>query len=384
MPDVEAAIQETKGIPPQTAIEVRSGVKLRRTSGGIPVLRLHYAAHPERNPDEHPEWKRIERRKYTSQASWDREQEIQDESGGGELVFADTLVTHWKKIVIEDPRWQPDPEWTVQGGGDHGKTNPTVIERAYVDFKGTIYFAGELYQPGKEVWQHAPVMKRMPDFNRMDPCYFDPTAFDMTLQQSQRPGQSAERAKSIGELYQEQGIEVFAPFGGDRSDVSFAARLQLHWADLENREPTVKIVCRNYSEKPQFGLNPWDCPNLLWELMRARRQKLSAQQLLSRNTSEAILDKDNHARDAMKYMVMSYPEPAQKSLERRVTERVAAICEKALDPNSDAAATIAILQYQKMLREAAAEENDEPVYYGRKTRHIVRRAEREMRIRGRR
>ena len=102
-----------------------------------------------------------------------------------------------------------------------------MIERAYVDFKGTIYFAREMYQPGKEVWQHAPVMKRMPDFNRIVPCYFDPTAFDMTLQQSQWPGQRVERAKSIGELYQEQGIEVFAPFGGDRSDVSFAARLQL-------------------------------------------------------------------------------------------------------------------------------------------------------------
>jgi hypothetical protein len=25
--------------------------------------------------------------------------------------------------------------------------------------------------------------------------------------------------------------------------VSFAARLQLHWADLEKREPSVKIVC---------------------------------------------------------------------------------------------------------------------------------------------
>src|SRR5579864_6617368 len=52
-------------------------------------------------------------------------------------------------------------------------------------------------------------------------------------------------------------------------DVSFAARLMLHWADLGNRDPTVKIVCRNYSETPQFGSPPWDNPNLLWELMRA-------------------------------------------------------------------------------------------------------------------
>ena len=47
------------------------------------------------------------RRTYTSQSEWDREQEIIDEAGGGELVFADTLVTYWDKIVITDPAWRP-------------------------------------------------------------------------------------------------------------------------------------------------------------------------------------------------------------------------------------------------------------------------------------
>jgi hypothetical protein len=44
--------------------------------------------------------------------------------------------------------------------------------------------------------------------------------------------------------------------------------------------------------------------------MRCRREKLSAHQLLSRNASERIVDKDNHARDAMKYVLMSWPEPS--------------------------------------------------------------------------
>jgi hypothetical protein len=46
--------------------------------------------------------------------------------------------------------------------------------------------------------------------------------------------------------------------------------------------------------------------------MRTRRAKLTAQQLLSRNSSEAIIDKDNHARDAMKCVLMSHPEPTSK------------------------------------------------------------------------
>ena len=63
--------------------------------------------------------------------------------------------------------------------------------------------------------------------------------------------------------------------------------------------------------------------------MVARRVKLTAQQLLRRNTSGAIVDKDDHARDAMKYLLMSRPEPSRKSLERRVMERVQSVMEQA-------------------------------------------------------
>jgi hypothetical protein len=94
------ALAETAKLPPQTAVEVRRGVRVRRTKNEIPVLRLHYSCHPERNPEINPDWKKGERKKYTSQADWDREQEIFDEAGGGELVFRETLDAHWDKIVI--------------------------------------------------------------------------------------------------------------------------------------------------------------------------------------------------------------------------------------------------------------------------------------------
>jgi hypothetical protein len=364
-------------LPPQKHVEIRPGVTLRLTSGGIGVVRFHYLAHPDRDPERHPDWKARERRKYTSQASWDREQEIMDEAGGGELVFWETINKYWKKIVITDPGWRPDPGWRVEGGFDHGKTNPTALERVYVDFDGNLIFAGEYYQPGKEIWQHAPVMKRMPDFPRMEPCFADPTIFPMTVQQSQRPGEAVQRAKSIAELYAEQGIEGFIPFAYDRSDVSFAARMHLHWSDLEHRAPSVRIVCRNWTETPQPGLHPWDCPNLLWELMRARRVKLTAQQLLSRNVSEALVDKDNHARDAMKYQVMSHPEPAKKSVERRVQERLTKIIEgdkeRGIEPHSEEAMTSAMVNFQKILREEQQDDDDDDgPYQGPNARRRIR------------
>jgi len=340
---VQQALSATKELAPQTSIDVRRGVSIRRTRGGIAVVRVHYPAHPERDPDLNPEWKATERKLYTSEASWQREQEIVDEAGGGELVFADVLVSNWDRIVISDPKWRPDPKWEIVAGFDHGKTNPTVLLRACLSDEGEIIFCGEYYQPGKEIWQHAMELREMANIRRISACYADPTIFDATFQQSQI-GPVPERAKSVNELYVEQGIGLFAPFARDRSDVSFAATLMTHWANLNERKPTVRIVCRNYSDRPQPGLHNWDCPNLLWELMRTRRVKLSAHQLLYRNVAEAIVDKDNHARDAMKYILMSHPEPRIKTPEEIAAEHVRGLAEQG-------DLTSAAIGYQQKLQE---------------------------------
>ena len=359
MKNIKELLKKSTAVPPQSKVETVRGMCVHRTKGGIPVLSIHYSADPERDPEIHPEWKQTERKAYSSQAAWDREQEMVDEAGGGELVFADTLVTYWSKIVISDPGWKPSPHWRVEGGFDHGKTNPTALLRAYIDGDGAIYFCGEYYMPGKEVWEHAPEIRKMPDIRRLSACYADPSIFDCTMQQSINPANThaaRQSAKSINDLYHEQGIQLFWPFSLDRSDVGFAARLMLHWSNLETREPTVRIVCRNRSEQPQYGLHPWDCPNLLWELMRCRREKLSAQQLLSRNISERIVDKDNHARDAMKYVLMSLPEPSVLGSNDTIRETV-----KQLADIGDL--TSAFIRYQQHMAESEAVEK--PIFLGR-------------------
>src|SRR5262249_5679984 len=60
------------------------GITTRRTRLGVEIVRVHYTADPERDS----EWAKRERQKYSSQAAWDREQEIVHEAGGGELLFA--------------------------------------------------------------------------------------------------------------------------------------------------------------------------------------------------------------------------------------------------------------------------------------------------------
>jgi hypothetical protein len=331
MRNVREVLRKSKTVAPQSKLEIVRGMNLHRTKGGIPVVSIHYSADPERDPEIHPQWKQTERKTYSSQAAWDREQEMVDEAGGGELVFADTLLTYYNKIVITDPSWRPSPHWRIEAGFDHGKTNPTALLRAYIDGDGVIYFCGEYYMPGREVWEHVPEICGMPDIRRITACYADPSIFDCTMQQSINPTNSVtirQSAKSINDLYREQGIELFWPFAMDRSDVGFAARLMHHWSNLDQREPTVRIVCWQRSEQPQPGLHNWDCPNLLWELMRTRRVKLTGQQMLTRNISEAIVDKDNHARDAMKYVVMSLPEPSSMGANDRLRQDLKQLAEQ--------------------------------------------------------
>jgi hypothetical protein len=73
-------------------------------------------------------------------------------------------------------------------------------------------------------------------------------------------------------------------------------------------------------QRPVYGLHNDGCPNLLWELRQARREELSAGQLLHRNPTERIVDKNNHLRDCLKYLCLSTPEPAEKTQSMRERE----------------------------------------------------------------
>ena len=52
-----------------------------------------------------------------------------------------------------------------------------------------------------------------------------------------------------------------------------------------------------------------------------KRNDLEAE-LRVRNISERVVDKDNHLRDCLKYLVLSLPSPADTPLEVRVSVRL--------------------------------------------------------------
>ena len=250
------------------------------------------------------------------------------EAGGGELVFGEILTRWGHKIIITDPGFKPSPRWRTLGGFDHGKTNPTALERAKVDHDGVIYLCGEYYMPGltpKEHYAYIPDERLgWPDVFEWESIMADPSIFDET--QAQDSGKFRSIAQLYFEASEEAGGAALPLAQGNNNEAMGMERLLEHWRDLDHREPTLKIVCRMDYSRRQFGLFKEDSPNLVWELKRARREKLTAQQLMRKNPSEKLVDKDNHGRDCLKYLLNGIPQAAEVTKEmkqERIVEKYA-------------------------------------------------------------
>jgi len=299
---------------------IARGLTQRRTRQGNSVIRVHYSADPERGP----QWAAQERRKYSSQGAWDREQEIIHEAGGGERIFAEVFSNWSDKIIIDSEQFHPAPSWKRIAGFDHGKANPTAALVGCVDSDGVIYLTGEYYQPGLSPRQHCPWLQSLHGFLDAE-VIADPSIFYRNHAQ----GDGSFRA--VAELYMEVGITNLVP-APQNNELLGIERILSHWLNLEDRAPTLKILCpRNLREiqRPFYGLHNDGCPNLLWELRQARREELSAGQLLHRNPTERIVDKNNHLRDCLKYICLSMPEPTQSTWSVRAREAM-----KTMDPTT--------------------------------------------------
>jgi hypothetical protein len=332
---VDEAYAELALLPPQERIEISRGVGLRFKANGIPVVSIHYSADPKRDPEteEGMRWYTEAKKTYSSEGAWAREQEMDDNAGGGELLLAPTLQKYRDSIIISDPDWMPDPRWDCVEGFDHGKTNATCLLKAYIDFEGCIYLCGEYYnyrrefKPGiepwaNEIWQNVDMLNGLHSIGKPRWCMADPSLF--YDKEAQKDGTFAE----INDVYRKQGVKFLSKYEGERSDLTLVSRIMERWARLDEFQPMLKIVCRNYTAKRQPGLHPFDCPNLLWELYRVKRAELSDRQLMTRNPVESIIDKDNHARDAFKYLLMMLPRPTAVPLIEQFENMIAGVEQK--------------------------------------------------------
>ena len=275
------------------------GMSLRRMSDNRPVYRVHYSADPERDAG----WAETERKKYSSQGAWDREQEIIHEGSGRERIFAGILGRYAEKIVIEPARFHPEKHWQRFGGFDHGRTNPTAALVAWMDDDGVLYISAEYYQPVLSLAEHRSNLAQLKGFNQSH-VYADPSIFYST------EAQANGGFEAVSDIYARLGITNLIRAKVVHETLGIECILD-HWRDLDHREPTLKIVCpreKRDISRPIYGIHNDGCPNLLWELRRACKDKTG------------IVDQDNHLRDALKYLCVSTVEAARQAPTRKTKQ----------------------------------------------------------------
>lgn len=286
------------------------GFTPRITSGGIAVRRFHYSADSRKRPGtpDGDAWVREESRAYplgTSDPRWQKEMEIKYGALGGSFLFPRWEI--WKAngaIVI--PPFDP-VGYRIYASYDHGYNSAAAFLVHGMNNDGIITTVWEFYADHVPAHQIAEIIKGNP-VRTQDGRYFRGNPFagresfiiaDPSIWAEDNPQHNGPN-KSTAQIFRDCGVAMIQ---GERgADVTVAEWLHGHfWAD-----PT----------KPLYRISSF-CEKLIWELGKLRHKEYSAIVAMNRNNAEELVDKDNHAWDALKYFLRRFPPaPKMKAAER--------------------------------------------------------------------
>lgn len=186
-----------------------------------------------------------------------------------------------EKHIIEP--FDPPSNWLHVAAMDHGFNNPTAWLWAAIDKDGRIFVYDEHYESGRIVAHHAQKVheingehKRIPDYNVGDPSIRNVDPITGT---------------SVQLEYIEHGVPICLGNNDQRAGINRVAR----YFTGVNGYPRL-FITKN-------------CINLLQELPRLRWSTWSSKKIAAdKNKKEEQHKKNDHAADALRYLVSSRPE----------------------------------------------------------------------------
>lgn len=286
---------------PETVSPNKDALKMRITKGGLPVVKLHYAADAEKNPSNSVgrAWLMSALQGYNGgieDPKWLKEMEIKYGAGAGGKIFP-----QWQE-------WQKDSNIFIDGvvdlagarlygSYDHGYANPAcyLVHAIHPDsMRQTIW---EFYADGVPVPKIAEIIKgvtvTLDDGRTFEGNPYagkevfricDPEIMRETQVMAQGPN------KSVAWMFSQNGVHFMGGTKGDDGTVASWLTGNL-WLDPHSPGYQIHRCCRN----------------LIWELGLLQRKSLTSLQARTRNQPEQLLDKDNHAWDALKYWLKRFP-----------------------------------------------------------------------------
>ena len=257
---------------------------VKRNKQGHTVVRLHYSADPDKNPETAAgkNWFDKMSGRYlgsTASLGWRREYEIDFKAGSGELVFPDFL--NWDTVIDSFPI--PDT-YNLYGGLDWGSRNPVSFHVYAESPDQQFYSIWEYYEKGNQtnVFEVSKMMKHLcPYYDRLQWIAYDPS---MNSENQQRKDGNI----SIIRMFQEEVAEA------DRVDKLMSASGRSDMLAIQFFK-TLFI-----SNRFKFFR---ECVRQIDEFTNLKYPERTERT----NEPEKILDKDNHSWDEAKYFILSHP-----------------------------------------------------------------------------
>ena len=286
---------------------IKRGLSTRiNADSNLFVCRLYHTADPEKSPatPQGKDWLFKEEMGYPGGINgpgWQKEMAIRYTAGGGGKVFP--RFGDWRKnsyiFIPAVTHLSPTSDAQVWASYDHGFVNPCcylvhlVYPRDHEVWFQTIW---ELYTPGLLVPEIAAIINGK-SITASDGREFDGNPFAgresirICDPEIDRRRPSKNEVTSVLKMFKDEGVHfIKGESGGDSMIADYLSGTL--WADP-------------FHPRYQIGEN---CKNLIWELGRLQRKKhKSAITAAVKNELEDIVDRDNHAFDALKYFLKRIP-----------------------------------------------------------------------------
>lgn len=264
------------------------------TGSGVRVLLCHYSADPEKSPEtwEGQQWlQRAATKGYPGGMDgpkWQQEMEMNFGCRQSIRVWPDWAEEWEKRVTVPSFDINDHPLWPIYAGYDYGSTNPFAVVVVAWENEHSWYLIDELYASNTPLHVQMDMLRRRPYFSRISGFIGDPSIWYKNQNTTQN-GQP--HFTSMGEIISDQyDINILKGDNSPGSDATFINYLKsVAWKDAE--EPQFKIFSH--------------CRHTLRELRLLRYKEWKAEATKDDNNRyESIVNKDNHAWDALKYLLL--------------------------------------------------------------------------------
>lgn len=187
--------------------------------------------------------------------------------------------------------------WEYLVALDHGMVNPTCALLGALDHDGNIFIIDEYYEPGV-VSKHAQAIHKMTKEHEIGFWLIDPATQAKTREKEGMPW-------SVIEEYEDYGL-FFTPANNEKL-AGINRVKEFLMLQKNRRHPTT-----NVHPAPKLYIFQ-NCINLITEIQQYKWKKLRG--LSERNAPEQSVDFQDHAVDALRYLIMSrFPPPSRRPL----------------------------------------------------------------------